>query len=258
MAEVQRPRGAAERADANNNLRVDDFELLASDPPTAGPSRAPRRTSTLLTGGTKRQSMLGKKGQLDVASFSSEAFNPAAYLRSTMEADTEEAINTSLRSLTVARDKSINEIKKAVYKNHLEFLCVSKEIMRFEENLVELRSIQTELKTAANSLISAAGVRSFISLDETKVTPARREDTDETEQVVPAPLSPALTTTSEAGIRQKKMEILCELIQDFEVGRSSPSSHRDSPLMATEIHGRGTLRDPRGRQFPRNGRRGQL
>lgn len=201
-----------------NILSVDGFELLADDPTNSRLPRGSRRTSgsTFQLGGNKRQSMLVKKSHLDVASFASDAFNPAAYLRSTMEADTEEAINTSLRSLMAAREKSITEIKKAVYKNHLEFLGVSQEIMKFESNLMELRSIQTELKASANALISAAGVRSFVSLDE-EAKLARREDPEYQDPIVPTPLSPVSTTASEAGIRQKKIEKLCELIQDFEV-----------------------------------------
>lgn len=120
-----------------------------------------QRQSTLMA---RRESV-----RVDVASFAAENYRPESYLRMRMEADTEEAVQAVLQSLSVACDKSIAELRRAVYKNHVEFLKVSKEITDFEVNLGELRNLQTLLRSSATALVSSAGVASVVSLGNGKI-----------------------------------------------------------------------------------------
>ncbi|PJF17437.1 hypothetical protein PSACC_02711 [Paramicrosporidium saccamoebae] len=115
--------------------------------------------------GNRRQALANRRAslRLDVASFAAENYRPEVYLKSTMEADTDEAVQGALRSLTAACEKSVSELQRAVWKNHGEFLEVGKGIMEFEGGLNELRGIQSALRSAANALVSSAGVADFVS-----------------------------------------------------------------------------------------------
>jgi hypothetical protein len=128
----------------------------------SNPARSPVTDTLRVPGQFGRTVPKGLK--LDVASFAATTYSAESYLRATMEADTEEAVHQAVKSLTVACDKSIAELRRAVYKNHVEFLEVTKEIVDFEGGLGEIRTIQAALRSAANALVSSAGVASLISL----------------------------------------------------------------------------------------------
>lgn len=134
------------------------------------PAARATTTAAVADRGSRRQTLANRRAsiRLDVASFAAEGYRPEVYLRSTMEADTEDAVQSALRTLTVAAEKSVAELRRAVYKNHGEFLEVGKGIMEFENGLSELRDIQTALKSAANALIMAAGVADFVSFGSIK------------------------------------------------------------------------------------------
>lgn len=116
----------------------------------------PRRQSALVA---RRSSI-----RLDVSSFAAENYRPEYYLKSAMDEDTEQNVQANVQSLTAACEKSVAELKRAVFKNYGEFLQVAERVMEFESSLSELRIIQARLKSSANSLISSAGIATFISL----------------------------------------------------------------------------------------------
>lgn len=176
---------------------------------------------------SRQSALLARRAsiKLDVASFAAETYLPEYYLRGTLEADTEEAIQAALRSLAAARDKAEAELKRAVYKNHVEFVHISKEIMDFEGVLSELARIQVSLRSAATALVASAGVANIISLDESVATHAHEPGQvgSEPKTVVGglpmtnnATEQEAVRPTIDWEARRVKMASLTETIADFD------------------------------------------
>lgn len=210
--------GGGRKETRSQQVRREDIPL---------PSTTTTNTKFAFQQSSRQSALLARRAsiKLDVASFAAETYLPEYYLRGALEADTEEAIQAALRSLAAARDKAETELKRAVYKNHVEFVQISKEIMDFEGVLSELARIQVSLRNNATALVTSAGVANIISLDESATTQANEPGQlgNGPKKVIGGLSTKVSTTEQEAPrptidweARHAKMESLTETIADFE------------------------------------------
>lgn len=120
-------------------------------------------TSPMTTAGSPQivPSAAPRKGDLSV--FASEEYHPELYIRATMEADTDDAIQSAIRQLTLHHEQQTNELKKTVFKNHGDLLQVGEAIVEFTPILNELRLFESQFRSSTASLIASAGIASLIS-----------------------------------------------------------------------------------------------
>ena len=80
-------------------------------------------------------------------------------LKANMSVDTDEAIQNIHRTLQLAHEGTVYELGKSFYRNHVEFVAVSREAERFESDLTAMRAIISQLKTFG---VQIAGERQSI------------------------------------------------------------------------------------------------
>lgn len=235
------PRTPQRRAAAHRESRLLDTFDREDEGREAGGLK--RSTSSHTIAPANRHSMLaaGRRAsvRLDVSNFSAENFTPQLYLRSTMEADTEEALSAALKSLTAARDKSVSELKKAVWRNHGDFLAVGQEILDFELVMCELRGLMATLRTSAADLVTSAGVASMVALEEggggaagvwagSPAKDQRRGGPSSSPPPARAASPSAASSNPDWEGRRQKMLALTEVIQEFEVGTAGDDHGADA------------------------------
>ena len=83
--------------------------------------------------------------------FSEEHFDPPAFVRQALTNNNEEGIRAFHKTLMDSRDIAASDLQKNVHKNYTEFITISKEISKSEQEILVLRGCLSDVRASCES-----------------------------------------------------------------------------------------------------------
>lgn len=191
---------AVEKGGGQSNVRNDSISQATA-------------TSNIRTSRSKKEKQL-----VDASGFAADPFNGTEHLAILLPEDTEESVQSVMRMLIAARDKSASELKRAVFRNHGEFLDISKLITNFGIELGEMKTLRLKMRESAKVLIEVADIGAKYDFEGDN----KKREEDVTIITLAEKVKPTTTRVlpKNAAIensRREKLVNLLESISDFEV-----------------------------------------
>ncbi|KAJ7597262.1 nuclear mRNA splicing protein [Mycena floridula] len=90
---------------------------------------------------------LGNARPDDIELLEKEDFDPDAYLKIKLANSTEAELKSLQSSLRDAKDSTLSDLQRNVFKNYAEFVLISKEISTLENEMLELKESLSEYKS---------------------------------------------------------------------------------------------------------------